>query len=266
MLAGKTALITGGSGHMGAGIASEFLAHGAAVMITGRNARRLSDTVQELATAIPGAQVASINGDAVDQTHWHDAVRAAIDTFGSLDILVNNAATDTEIGPLMQADLNEVLPMFDLNVVAPVGFTQAAYRHWMHQHGGSVINLVSGFAFTTSKFLALTGASKAALAALTKELALELGPNIRVNAISPGLIDVGPDRIAQLGGQTVFTNLTNTYPIPHPGKPADIGKAAVFLASDNAAWITGAILPVDGGYLVNPPSRKLETTLHQHNA
>src|SRR5699024_10147474 len=149
-------------------------------------------------------------------------------------------------GALMDADLGGVRKIFDTNVVAALGYVQEAYRAWMGEHGGAVVNIASVAGLRSTGVISAYGASKAALIRLTEELAWQLAPAIRVNAVAPGVIDtsfasvlVGDDE----------QQAARKYPMGRIGAPEDVARTVAFLVSDEAAWLTGDTVRVDGGLL-----------------
>ncbi|MFW0794658.1 SDR family oxidoreductase [Gordonia sp. CPCC 205515] len=246
-LTGKSALVTGASRGIGLAIATELARRGAAVVITGRKPEPLEEAAAGIRTAVAGATVTACPGNTGDETHRGEAVAAAV-AQGGIHILVNNTGINPVFGPLMDADLGAVRKIFDTNVVAALGFVQEAFHAGMRDSGGAVVNLASVAGIRSSGVIAAYGASKAALIRLTSELAWELGPNqIRVNAIAPAIVRTkfATDLIA---GENEARALKG-YPLGRLGEPEDIARAAAFLASDEASWITGETLTVDGGAL-----------------
>ncbi|WP_182357140.1 SDR family oxidoreductase [Tomitella gaofuii] len=253
-LTGRTALVTGGSRGIGRAIAAEFLARGASVVVTARKSGPLDEAAAGLRAQYCGGATAGSPQDrvlAVAGNTGHDedraaTVAAALERFGSLDILVNNTGINPVFGALMDADLGGVRKIFDTNVVAALGYVQEAYRAWMGEHGGAVVNIASVAGLRSSGVISAYGASKAALIRLTEELAWQLAPAIRVNAVAPGVIDtsfasvlVGDDE----------QQAARKYPMGRIGTPEDVARAVAFLASDDAAWLTGDTVRVDGGLL-----------------
>jgi NAD(P)-dependent dehydrogenase (short-subunit alcohol dehydrogenase family) len=245
--AGRTALVTGGSRGIGLGIAAEFLERGAAVTITARKPDELAAAADKLAGLVDGGadRVLAVTAN----TGQADARAAAVDQtmnrFGSLDILINNTGINPIYGALMDADLDAVRKTFDTNVVAALGFVQLAYRAWMAEHGGSVVNIASVAALRSTGVIGIYGASKAALVRLTEELAWQLGPRIRVNAVAPAVVKT------RFAGALMDADadLAQRYPMKRLGEPEDVAKLVAFLASDDASWITGDTVRVDGGTL-----------------
>lgn len=246
-LSGKSALVTGASRGIGLGIATELARRGASVVITGRKPEPLSAAADEIRAAVPGAAVTACPGNTGDEDHRAAAVAAAVE-HGGIHILVNNTGINPIFGPLMDADLGAFRKIFDTNVVAALGFIQQAFRAGMRDTGGSVVNISSVAGIRSTGVIAAYGASKAALIRLTSELAWELGPNnIRVNAIAPAIVRT---RFAKdlIAGDNEARAVAG-YPLGRLGETEDIARAAAFLASDDAAWISGETLAVDGGLL-----------------
>lgn len=244
-LSGRNALITGGSRGIGRAIAEELLRRGAGVAITARKAEGLERAAAELRAAFPGPKVHAVVANAGREEDRAKAVRETVAELGSLDILVNNAATNLAYGPLLSADLGAVRKIFDTNVVATLGMVQEAHKAWLGEHGGVVVNLASVAGMRASGPIAAYGASKAALILLTEELAWELGPAIRVNAVAPAVIKT--DFSTKLYENEA--EVASRYPLKRLGAPEDVARLVAFLASDESSWITGETVRVDGGLL-----------------
>ncbi len=187
-LEGRAAIVTGASRGIGKAVAAELLARGADVLITARKPEPLEAAASELSALGHGGKVVAFAGNAADAEARSGAVDRAVSEFGSLDILVNNTGINPVFGSLMEADLDAVRKIFDVNVVAALGYVQQAHRAWMGEHGGAVVNLASVAGIRSTGVIAAYGASKAALIRLTEELAWQLGPRIRVNAVAPGIV------------------------------------------------------------------------------
>jgi NAD(P)-dependent dehydrogenase (short-subunit alcohol dehydrogenase family) len=176
-------------------------------------------------------------------------VEATVERFGSLDVLVNNAATNPYFGPLMAIDVARAEKTVQVNQEAALMWTQWAWRASMAERGGSVINLSSVGGFSVERGIGWYNVTKAALAHLTRQLAYELGPGVRVNALAPGLVRTDFARaLWEPGGDAIARRL----PLQRLGEPDDIAKAALFVASDAASWMTGHVLVIDGGALAMP--------------
>ena len=245
-LDGKTAVVTGGSRGIGKAIAAAFAAAGAQVMITARKAETLQQAAMEI-----GSGVAWFAGHAGEPQSADAGVRAALERFGRLDILVNNAGTNPYAGPLIDVDVPRFDKTVQVNLRGPLVWTQQAWRQWMKERGGVVVNISSVGGFATNSVLGLYNVTKAALIHMTKQLAAELGPNVRVNAIAPGLIRTDFAKLLWEGGRGA--QVAQMYPLKRLGEPEDVAAAAVYLAADNSSWITGHTIVLDGGGLVAFP-------------
>ncbi len=249
-LDGKTAVITGGSKGIGKGIAKAFADSGANVLITARKSDALEDTAAEL-----GATVSWVTGHTGRPEDGQMVIDTAIERYGSCDILVNNAATNPHAGPLIDVPLSMWDKTHEVNLRGPLAWTQIAWNTWMAEHGGSVINIASVGGFKTSTALGVYAVFKSALIHMTKQMAAEMGPKVRVNCIAPGLIKTDFARILWEGERG--KQVAEAYPLKRLGEPSDIGEAAVFLSS-SASWMTGQTLVLDGGELIRFDEADLE--------
>ncbi len=239
---GKVALVTGATRGIGLAIAAELVARGARVTITARKQDEIDAALDRL-----GGEVAlGVRGSADDETHQGDAVSRTVERFGSLDLLVNNAAVSPYLGPFMGADVPVFAKILAVNVLAPFAWTQRAYLAWMQLHGGAVLNISSTAGLKTGNQMNLYGVSKAALLHMTKQLAAELGPGIRVNAIAPALVKTKFSEQIYLRDEQ---GAAAKYPLKRLGTTQDIAKLAAFLLGPDATWITGQVVAVDGGSL-----------------
>ncbi|WP_067893385.1 SDR family oxidoreductase [Nocardia vaccinii] len=245
-LKGKSALVTGASRGIGKAVAAELLAQGANVLITARKAEPLEETATELRGLGHAGRVVALAGNSGDATARADAVATAVAEFGALDILINNTGINPVYGSLMEADLDAVRKIFDVNVVAALGYVQEAYRAWMGANGGAVVNVASVAGIRSTGVIAAYGASKAALIRLTEELAWQLGPGIRVNAVAPAVVKT---KFADALYSADEEAAAAPYPLKRLGNPEDVAALIAFLVSDRAAWITGEVVRVDGGLL-----------------
>ncbi len=245
-LDGRGALITGASQGIGKAIAAEFLSRGANVLITARKPEPLAAAAADLDALGHGGKVVAVAGNTGDDDSRAEAVATAVRELGRLDILINNTGINPVFGALMDADLNGVRKIFDVNVVAALGFVQQAYRAWMGEHGGAVVNLASVAGLRSSGVISAYGASKSALIRLTEELAWQLGPSIRVNAVAPAVVKT---KFATALYATDEAAAARPYPMKRLGTPEDVAALVGFLVSDAASWITGETVRVDGGLL-----------------
>ncbi len=244
-LAGKVAIVTGASRGIGLGIAQRLAAEGASVCITARKEPALA----EAAATLPEGRVIFVAGKADDAEHRAEVMDRVADAFGGLDILVNNAGINPFFGPVMDLDLDAARKLFEVNVIGTIGWTQAAYRHprlAFKARGGSVVNLASVAGKTPSPGIGLYGVTKAALMHLTTTLAAELGPEIRVNAVAPAVVKTEFAKALYEGREA---EVAAGYPVKRLGTPEDIAGAVAYLVGDDASWVTGQTLVLDGGLL-----------------
>ncbi|MFE3850466.1 SDR family oxidoreductase [Streptomyces griseorubiginosus] len=232
-LHGRAALVTGGSRGIGLEVARQLADAGALVCVTARD----REDVRRAADGLGGIGLA---GSVADPAHLRAAVDLVLREFGRLDVVVNNAATNQPYGPLMEVDPDAWREAFTVNVEAPLRLVREAWRAWMREHGGSVVNVCTEGAAHVGPHVGAYGTSKAALLHLTQQLAGELAPRVRVNSVSPGLVRTEMARFVWEKGPVEL-------PLGRIGEPEDIARAVVWLASDAAGWITGADLVVDGG-------------------
>ena len=236
---GKVVLVTGGTKGIGAGIAQGFLAAGATVVVCGRSA-------PEALPEVNGAAAEFVAADVRDIESLQALFAAIRERHGRLDVLVNNA------GGSPPADAATVSPRFSesiiaLNLTAPLHLSQAAYRHLVAApEGGKIINIASVTANRPAPGTAAYGAAKAGLVSLTRSLAQEWGPAIRVNAIVAGLMETEQSALSY-GSVAAQEELAAALPLGRMGRGADIAAAALFLASPMAAYVSGAALEVHGG-------------------
>ncbi|MGQ0847644.1 MAG: SDR family oxidoreductase [Actinomycetota bacterium] len=245
---GKVALVTGGSRGIGQATALEFIRSGAeGVAITGRKSENLEASRQQLVEAGAAAdRVLTLVAKADRDEDAVIAVKTTIDRFGACDILINNAGTNPAAGPLATVEMGAVDKTWAVNQRAPLVWCQQAVGQWMADHGGSIVNVSSVGGLRPAAILGAYNISKAALAHLTRQLAFELAPRIRVNAVAPGVVKT---RLAGSLWQDQESVAAAGHPLGRLGEPDDVARAIVFLASDAASWITGVVLPVDGGVI-----------------
>jgi NAD(P)-dependent dehydrogenase (short-subunit alcohol dehydrogenase family) len=243
-LSGKAALVTGASRGIGYGVAEALVARGDRVAITGRNEDALKEAVDKLGAD----RVIGIAGKAHDLDHQAEAVERAMEAFGRLDFLVNNAGTNPVFGPIADLDLNVARKVFETNVISALGFAQKTWHAWQKDNGGAIVNIASVAGLAPSPFIAAYGVSKAALINLTQQLAHEFAPKVRVNAIAPAVVKT---KFAQALYEGREEEAAASYPLARLGVPSDIGGAAAFLTSAQSDWVTGQTLVVDGGIFLN---------------
>ncbi len=237
---GRVALVTGASRGIGEAIVRELLASGAeGVVITGRKAETLEPLAAEL-----GERVVPVVGNATDVDHAQAAVAAAVDTFGSCDLLVNNAGTNPAAGTLMDVDLGAVDKTWEVNLRAPLLWARAAWQASMKEHGGAIVSIGSIGGLRPSPAIGAYNVSKAGVHHLTQQLAHELAPSVRVNAVAAAIVRT---RLSEMLWSWDAEAVGRAHPLQRLGEPEDVARAVVFLLSDAASWITGVVLPVDGG-------------------
>ena len=238
-LSGKTAIVTGASRGIGQATAAALVAVGANVVMTSRH----QDAAD--AAAVPlGGRAAGFAAHAADEQAAHACVEFAIERFGSLDILVNNAATNPAYGPVVEQDRSDFMKTLEVNVWAPQMWAQHAWEKWMRDHGGVIVNVASLGGLIVGPGIGTYNTSKAALIHMTRHLARELAPRVRVNAIAPGVVKT---RMAEALWKEQEEAVAAHTALGRIAEPADIADVVLFLASDRARWITGETLVVDGG-------------------
>lgn len=241
-LTGRTAVVTGASRGIGLAIAQAIAAAGGNVVLTSR-----SQEAADAAAAQVGGTAVGVGAHAIDEEAAQRCVDLTLERFGSLDILVNNAGTNPAFGPVIDQDHGRFAKTFDVNVWAPVLWTSLATRAWMGEHGGAVVNTASVGGMALEANIGLYNASKAALIHLTKQLALELSPKVRVNAVAPGVVRT---KLAEALWKDHEQAVSAATALGRIGEPADIASAVAFLVSDAASWITGETMVIDGGQLL----------------
>lgn len=241
-LAGRTAIVTGASRGIGLAVAQRLADMGANVVLTARK----QENAEAAAAQVQGSSL-GIGAHAADEEAARRCVDLALDRFGRIDILVNNAGTNPAFGPLIDQDHARFAKIFDVNLWAPLLWTSLAVKAWMGEHGGAVVHTASIGGMSFAPYMGMYNATKAALIHITKQLALELSPTVRVNAVCPGVVRT---RMAELLWKDHEQALSTTTPLGRIGEPPDVAAAVAFLASDQASWITGETLVVDGGQLL----------------
>jgi 2-deoxy-D-gluconate 3-dehydrogenase len=247
-LKGRVALVTGGNGGIGLGMARGLAEAGAAVAIAGRNAAKSETAAAELACL--GVKTAVLTADVTDEAQCRRMVEDTVAQLGRLDILVSNAGINIRKAP-QEYVLAEWRQVLDSNLTSAFCCAQAAYPTMKAQGGGKVITIGSMLSIFGAGFAAAYGASKGGVVQLTKALATSWAKdNIQVNAVLPGWIDTDMTRAAREQVRGLNTMVLMRTPVGRWGVPADMAGVAVFLASPASDFITGAAIPVDGGYSV----------------
>ncbi|MBT8214045.1 MAG: SDR family oxidoreductase [Acidimicrobiia bacterium] len=239
---GKAAVVTGASRGIGEAITRELLDSGATgVVITSRKQENLDGAMARLDA---GERVVAVAARADDEEDAARAIQTAVDEFGACDIVVANAGTNPSFGPMVSVDLGGVDKTWSVNQRGPLLLARAAWNGWMGENGGAIVNVASIAGLTVSPFMGAYNVSKAALIHLTRQLALEMAPGVRVNAVAPAVVRT---KLASALWEHNEDAAANAHPMGRIGEPEDVARAVVFLASEAAGWITGVTVPVDGG-------------------
>lgn len=245
-LDGKVALVTGASRGIGREVAATFAAAGADVMLSSRKLDALDEAVRSIEDRATG-RLAVFAANAGDPEAAAACVAATVERFGKVDVLVNNAATNPYLGPMIDIDLPRLDKTHDVNLRGPFVWIQECWRAWMRDNGGVILNVSSIGGLSVETSIGHYNVTKAALIHLTKSLAKDLAPSARVNAICPGLVKTD---MARALWESNEDQVAGMVPLQRLGEPSDIANAALFLASDAASWITGTTVVVDGGMLL----------------
>lgn len=244
-LEGKVAVVTGASKGIGAGIAKDLAAAGAAVVINYASDKTGADNAVNHITAAGGKAIA-VQGSVSDAEDVKRLFDEAVKAFGKVDILVNNAGI-YKFGSLEEITREEYDRQFSTNVYGPILVSQHALKHFP-ETGGSIINISSVVGQNPPANSTVYSATKGALDTITKALSKELGPkNIRVNVVSPGYTETEGTHTAGIAGSDFANTIITGTPLGRAGQPDDIARAVTFLASDTSAWITGQVINVSGG-------------------
>jgi NAD(P)-dependent dehydrogenase (short-subunit alcohol dehydrogenase family) len=242
-LIGKTAIVTGGGSGIGKAIASAFVHEGAKVVICGRDPGKLERAAKEI-----GPECRPVRANVAHPREVQNLVNSAISQLGRLDIVMNNAGILLP-GTAESHNEEEWQQTFDVNVRGIWQLSRAALPHLRAGGGGSIINIGSVLSLVGARNRVAYAASKGAVLAMTRAMALDHATEkIRVNCICPGIVET--EMVANFNmSEAAYNQRLAAHPAGRFGKPEDVAGLAVFLASDAAAWITGAAYPVDGGYL-----------------
>ena len=250
LLDGKVALITGAASGQGRAAARLFGAQGAKVVVADVNDEGSAETVRMLEEN--DAEGVAVHADVSRRDDVDTMIGAALERFGHLDVLYNNAAVQMS-GRLVDCTEDDWDLTIATNLSAIFWACRAALPHLLDGEGGSIINTASTLGLIGSEGYAAYGAAKAGLVLLTKQIAVEYGPAVRANVIAPGSIDTPRFRkvLEQTPGADQFVEgLTRTIPVGRLGVAEDVAAIALFLASDQSAYVSGAVIPADGGLAV----------------
>jgi len=248
-LEGQVALVTGGSRGIGFGVAKAFRAAGADVVISARKADGLAIARAELLESEGSGDVLDVVANAGEPEQAQACVARAMERFGRLDVLVNNAATNPYMGDLLGLDLPRAEKTARVNQYGMLAWTRCAWQAWMSEHGGVVINMASVGGMIVDPKIGYYNATKAAMLLMTRQLAYELGPKVRVNAIAPGVVKT---ELARAVWEVREPVLVAKLPLRRLGTVEDVANAALFLATSASSWMTGQTLVLDGGATALP--------------
>jgi NAD(P)-dependent dehydrogenase (short-subunit alcohol dehydrogenase family) len=237
------AVVTGASRGIGLGIAEKLVAQGARVVITARKPEALAEAVERLGGPSKALGVA---GNAADEAHQDEVIAAAREHFGGLDLLVNNTGINPVYGPMLDTELDVARKIMEVNVLSAFAWTRKAVGAGLGSEAtpGSVVNVASIAGLGAPGAIGWYAVSKAALIHLTVELAYQLGPAVRVNAVAPAVVKT---KFAEALYEGREEKVAAAYPMKRLGVPEDIAGAVSFLLSKEASWVTGQTLVVDGG-------------------
>ncbi len=239
---GRVALVTGGSRGIGLAIARRFCEAGGHVMLVSRSAENLAEAASSLAGLC--GEVAVTVAHVGRAAEAEAAVAATLGRFGALDVLVNNAGTNPYFGPLLGIDDARLQKTYEINQASIVTWSRAAWNQRMSTHGGAILNVASIGGLGAEPGIGWYNATKAAVIHLTRQLALELAPTVRVNGIAPGLVRT---ELARGLWESNEERIAATLPLGRIGEVDDVAPMALLLVSDAASWITGQTIVIDGG-------------------
>ena len=244
-LTDRVALVTGGSRGIGAATAEVLAEHGATVVLSSRKQTDLDAEAARINSSFPGRAFA-VAAHAGREEELKGLVDKVMDQHGRIDILINNAGTNPFAGRVIDAEMSAWDKTFEVNVRGMFVLTQLVYRAWMEVHGGAIVNVASTGGLRPGVGLGVYRIAKATVVFLTRQLARELGSNIRVNAVAPGLIKT---RFAEAlwGNEEVLQRILAPNPTGRIGTVDEVANAILFLVSDAASYVNGEVLVVDGG-------------------
>lgn len=238
----QVTVITGASRGIGLAVAHRLVAEGGRVVLTGRK----PDALEEAVAALGADNASAVAGKVDDAAHRDEVFAHVGERYGRLDHLVNNAGINPAWGPVLEVEPSVVRKIIDVNVVAALEWTRDAVAAGLRT---SIVNTASISGTSTSPNIAFYGVSKAALINLTAQLAQELAPRLRVNAVAPAVVKT---KLSRALYESREEEVAAGYPLGRLGVPEDVAGPVAFLLSDDAAWITGQTLRIDGGASVVP--------------
>lgn len=239
----KVAIVTGSTSGMGRATAKLFAEEGAKVVVVGRNEERAKAVVDDIKAE--GGEAIYVIADSSKSESCQVIVDATLEAYGTVDILMNNAGM-LSMSPLAEVSQEEWEKVFEVNVNSALYLTQIVAPIMKAKGKGVIVNTASVASFAAHHGFAAYISSKHAMAGLSKSMAWELGPEIRVNAIAPGLIHTA--MVDSIGGVDALQFMIDACPMKRAGKPEDIATVALFLASDDSSFIDGQVIKVDGGF------------------
>jgi NAD(P)-dependent dehydrogenase (short-subunit alcohol dehydrogenase family) len=248
-LANKVAVITGASRGIGEAIALGYVREGATVVLASRKQEALDEVLSEVEKI--GGKGLTIPTHTGDMEQCRTLIQKTVETFGRIDILVNNAATNPHFGPIMDAEAGQWQKILEVNVMGYYWLSRFAAEAMQKQGGGRIINMASTAGLSPAPMMGAYSVSKAAVIMLTRAMAQELGGfNIQVNAIAPGIIKT-KFASALWDNEVLAKRYVEQTPAGRIGEPEDVVETAIYLASDGASYLTGEVLRLDGGRSLN---------------
>ena len=244
-LTGRVALVTGASRGIGSAIAEALAEQGAQVVLSSRKQADLDEEAARI-NAIYPERAWPVAAHAGRQEDLERLVKSVMERHSHIDILVNNAATNPYVGPVLGAEMAAWDKTFEVNLRGLFILTKLVYEAWMESHGGTIVNVASVGGLRPSPGLGVYNVTKAGVIMLTRQLARELGRNVRVNAVAPGLIKT---RFAEAlwGNEAILERVLASNPMGRIGVPDEVAGAVAFLVSDAASYINGEVIVIDGG-------------------
>lgn len=240
----RTVIVTGASRGIGQATAESFAAQGCNVVVTSRRQDTLDQVAAGIKAAYPQVDVLACAAHVGIPEQAAACVDTALERFGRVDVLVNNAGTNPYFGPLVDLDLARAEKTVQVNQYAVVLWTQLVWKAWMAERGGAIVNVASVGGLLTEPGIGYYNATKAAVIHLTRQLAQELAPGVRVNAVAPGVVRT---HLARALWENFEDQLKAGLPLRRIGEPSDIADVITFLAGPGARWMTGQTLVIDGG-------------------